>query len=47
MREHEAEKVIELLASQVTADERIAEDLKRGRTFAEAAKEHRASVKMP
>lgn len=42
-----AQRAIELLASQVEADERVAEDLKRGRAFSEAAKEHRASVKMP
>lgn len=44
---HLAQRVIESLASQVEADERVAEDLKRGRAFSEAAKEHRASVKMP
>ena len=42
-----AQGAIELLISQVEADERVAEDLKRGRAFSEAAKEHRASVKMP
>lgn len=44
---HLAQRVIKLLASQVEADERVAEDLKRGRAFLEAAKEHRASVKLP
>ncbi|MCJ1428908.1 hypothetical protein MMC29_006819 [Sticta canariensis] len=44
---HLAQRAIELLISQVEADERVAEDLKRGRAFSEAAKEHRASVKMP
>lgn len=42
-----AEKVVELMASQVAADERIARDIKRGKSFAEASKEHRASVKKP
>ena len=40
-----AEKAVALMASQVEADERIAEDLKKGRTFQEARKEHRANVK--
>ncbi|KAL2037588.1 hypothetical protein N7G274_009701 [Stereocaulon virgatum] len=40
-----AEKAIGLMSSQVEADERIAEDLKRGRTFGEASREHRANVK--
>lgn len=44
---HLAQRAIKLLSSQVEADERIAEDLKGGRTFSESAKEHRASVKMP
>ena len=42
-----AESAIELLASQVAADERIADDLSKGRSFADAAKEHRALVKKP
>lgn len=40
-----AEKAVDLMASQVEADERIASDIKQGRSFAEASKEHRASVK--
>ena len=40
-----AEKAVALMASLVEADERIAEDLKKGRTFQEASKEHRANVK--
>lgn len=44
---HLAQRAIELLASQVEADDRVAEDLNRGRVFSEAAKEHRASIKMP
>ena len=39
-----AEKAIKLMASQVEADERIVEDVKRGRTFVEASREHRAKV---
>lgn len=42
-----AQRAVELLASQVKADDRLAKDLNRGRTFSEAAKEHRASVKIP
>lgn len=42
-----AEKAVELMASQVAADERMARDVKQGKTFAEASKEHRASVKKP
>lgn len=42
-----AEKAVELMASQVAADERIAQDIKRGKSFAAASKEHRASVKKP
>ena len=42
-----AESVVELIASQVEADQRIAEDLMSGRTFSEASKEHRASLIMP
>lgn len=40
-----AEKAVALMASQVEADEKIAEDLKRGRSFQEASREHRAKVK--
>lgn len=42
-----AEKAIDLMASQVEADEKIARDLKAGKTFTEASKEHRAGVKQP
>lgn len=41
------EKVIALIPSQVEADKRIARDLQAGRTFVDAAKDHRANVKMP
>ena len=44
---HLAQTAIDLMASQVEADERVAEDLKRGRAFSEAAREHRASAKAP
>jgi regulator of RNase E activity RraA len=40
-----AEKAVSLMKSQVEADERIAEDLKGGRTFGEASREHRAGLK--
>lgn len=39
-----AEKAVALMASQVEADEKVAEDLKRGRSFQEASREHRAGV---
>ncbi|KAK5684330.1 hypothetical protein LTS10_004197 [Elasticomyces elasticus] len=42
-----AEKVIELIPSQVEADEKVAADIKQGRPVAEAMKEHRAGVKKP
>lgn len=35
---------MKLMRSQVEADEKIAEDLKRGRGFEEASKERRAEV---
>lgn len=38
-------KVMALIPSQVAADQRIAHDLSNGRPFAEAAREHRASVR--
>lgn len=41
------ERCVELIQSQVEADEKIAEDLKKGRGFEEASKEHRAGVKQP
>lgn len=42
-----AQKAVALMASQVEADERIARDIKQGKTFTAASKEHRASVKKP
>ncbi|KAH7350602.1 ribonuclease E inhibitor RraA/Dimethylmenaquinone methyltransferase [Rhexocercosporidium sp. MPI-PUGE-AT-0058] len=42
-----AEKVLELMPSQVKADVKVAEDLDRGVKFAEASKKHRAGVKKP
>ncbi|GAB7339978.1 hypothetical protein MBLNU457_6490t1 [Dothideomycetes sp. NU457] len=42
-----AEKVIELIPSQVEADEKVARDIQQGRTVAEAMKEHRSKVKQP
>lgn len=47
LRQDIVEQAVELIASQVAADAKIAEDLQQGRTFAEAAKEHRANVKLP
>ncbi|KAL6719745.1 hypothetical protein ACLMJK_001666 [Lecanora helva] len=40
-----ADKAVALMGSQVEADERIARDLARGRSFQEASREHRARVK--
>ncbi|TKA80477.1 hypothetical protein B0A55_02314 [Friedmanniomyces simplex] len=42
-----AEKVLDLIPSQVEADEKIAADIKKGRSVAESMKEHRADVKKP
>jgi regulator of RNase E activity RraA len=42
-----AERAVALIGSQVEADEYIARDLKLGRTFSEASKEHRASIMIP
>ena len=42
-----AEKAIELMGSQLEADDRIAGDLEQGRSFQDASKEHRANVKKP
>ena len=39
-----AERAIALMASQVEADEKIAKDIQKGKTFQEASKEHRAKV---
>ncbi|EGP87468.1 unnamed protein product [Zymoseptoria tritici ST99CH_1A5] len=42
-----AEQAIDLIGSQVEADERMAADIKNGITFSEASKKHRAGVKQP
>jgi regulator of RNase E activity RraA len=42
-----AEQAVDLIASQVEADENVAKDIKAGATFAEASKKHRANVKQP
>jgi hypothetical protein len=42
-----AEQAVDLIASQVEADERVAADIKAGATFSEASKKHRANVKQP
>ncbi|KAK5171239.1 uncharacterized protein LTR77_004383 [Saxophila tyrrhenica] len=42
-----AEKTLDLIQSQVEADEKVAADLKTGRSVADAMKEHRANVKQP
>ncbi|CAK4031968.1 4-hydroxy-4-methyl-2-oxoglutarate aldolase [Lecanosticta acicola] len=42
-----AEEVIDLISSQVEADENMARDIKQGVTFSEASKTHRANVKQP
>ena len=42
-----AEKAVALIPSQVEADERIAEDIGSGVSFAKASKERRAHVKKP
>lgn len=42
-----AEQAIDLIASQVEADENMAADIKKGVTFSEASKKHRANVKQP
>ncbi|KAK5115459.1 hypothetical protein LTR62_001118 [Meristemomyces frigidus] len=42
-----AEKVIELIPSQVEADEKVAADIKKGRGVHAAMKEHRAGVRKP
>ena len=39
------DKVVALIPSQVEADERIARDLQARRSFVDASREHRASVK--
>jgi len=42
-----AEQAVDLIASQVEADENVAKDIKAGATFSEASKKHRANVKQP
>ena len=42
-----AEKALELIQSQVDADDKVAEDIRNGRGVAESMKEHRANVKQP
>jgi regulator of RNase E activity RraA len=42
-----AEKALDLIQSQVDADEKVAADIQKGRSVAEAMKEHRANVKQP
>ena len=42
-----AEQAIDLIASQVEADENVAKDIKNGITVAESMKKHRANVKQP
>lgn len=42
-----AEKALDLIQSQVEADENVAEDINKGRSVADAMKEHRAKVKQP
>lgn len=44
---HLAEKAIDLIPSQVEADEKMAEDIKNGSTFSDASKKYRSSVKQP
>ena len=45
IQKQEIQDVLGLIPSEVEADEKIAEDLAKGRPFAEAAKEHRGNVK--
>ena len=42
-----ADRAIDLIASQVEADDKMAADIKKGVTFSDASKEHRAGVKQP
>lgn len=42
-----AEKALDLIQSQVDADEKVAADLKKGKSVTEAMKEHRAGVRQP
>jgi len=45
--QHLAEKVIDLIPSQLEADEKVAADIRNGRSVAESMKEHRSGVKKP
>ncbi|KAK1062959.1 hypothetical protein LTR74_009906 [Friedmanniomyces endolithicus] len=45
--QHLAEKVIDMIPSQLEADEKVAADIKDGRLVAESMKEHRSGVKKP
>lgn len=42
-----AEQAVDLIASQVEADEKVAEDIRNGVPVAESMKKHRAHVKQP
>ena len=42
-----AEKALDLIQSQVDADDKVAADIQKGRSVAESMKEHRANVKQP
>lgn len=42
-----AEQAIDLIASQVEADENVAADIKKGIAVAESMKKHRGNVKRP
>ncbi|GAM86468.1 hypothetical protein ANO11243_044820 [Dothideomycetidae sp. 11243] len=42
-----APRIVELMASQADADEKVAADIKAGKTFTDASKEHRSKVKQP
>ena len=42
-----AEQALELIQSQVDADEKVAADIHNGRMVADALKEHRANIKQP
>lgn len=44
---HLAEKAIDLIPSQVEADEKMAEEIKSGMTFQEASDKYRSKVKKP
>ena len=42
-----AEKAIDLIPSQVEADENMAADITNGATFSESSKKYRSAVKQP